>query len=701
MRLLDRFALFENESQDKRYLPKGSKDSENVATLEKKEGMDNLSQTSKDNENQDDDQSIMDREEKDDMEASFPMEESNFHKGNVESGRKFCCENCDKVFTDPSNLQRHIRSQHIGARSHACGECGKTFATSSGLKQHQHIHSSVKPFQCEVCLKAYTQFSNLCRHKRMHADCRQQIKCKECGQAFSTVTSLSKHKRFCEGALRNGMQLGYSQIEKELSGVPSVGVAPLNSALLLGLYRHPSYPPLYHPAGSTYPSLSGNFYSDVPNSSLASLPHNLTSPEEFFKYHRARLSLEVSRGHSGRNSVESNLSNKSLVSPKSDYEQSTSDIELDHYRSSPSESNKAVPNFDTKLFLKKEEGNHVSELPFHISKQSTRKRVSSASSRSSNEPISEDDGSDQPLDLTKKPKTEIATPDNKRKAHVFGYQLSPDIPTSFPFRMNNPFLLQSHIYSKDLPQSYADFSHYLPISNGSSTFTLSQIGQQKLDQERKNGIANHGSSPANLGSFAFQPGSKARERYSCRFCGKVFPRSANLTRHLRTHTGEQPYKCKYCERSFSISSNLQRHVRNIHNKEKPFRCELCDRCFGQQTNLDRHVKKHETGGEDLRDSPVDPELHDSRPSSTEIPSDVLVENVKTTDISFHDDISDEDIADEDSESEPDPEEMRKTILSANETQTKSANSEHVRIETNGFAKYHHFEMQKNIVVCPS
>ena len=106
-----------------------------------------------------------------------------------------------------------------------------------------------------------------------------------------------------------------------------------------------------------------------------------------------------------------------------------------------------------------------------------------------------------------------------------------------------------------------------------------------------------------------QPGSemltpqmiKAKERYTCKFCGKVFPRSANLTRHLRTHTGEQPYKCKYCERSFSISSNLQRHVRNIHNKEKPFKCPLCDRCFGQQTNLDRHLKKHESDGPTILD----------------------------------------------------------------------------------------------------
>ncbi|KAK4289189.1 hypothetical protein Pmani_037828 [Petrolisthes manimaculis] len=110
---------------------------------------------------------------------------------------------------------------------------------------------------------------------------------------------------------------------------------------------------------------------------------------------------------------------------------------------------------------------------------------------------------------------------------------------------------------------------------------------------------------------------RPRERYSCKFCGKVFPRSANLTRHLRTHTGEQPYKCKFCERSFSISSNLQRHVRNIHNKEKPYRCRLCDRAFGQQTNLDRHMKKHEADGPTILDgSPRRPLLPRPAPPHT-------------------------------------------------------------------------------------
>ncbi|XP_043981465.1 histone-lysine N-methyltransferase PRDM16 isoform X9 [Gambusia affinis] len=168
------------------------------------------------------------------------------HQMSHDSGKRFECENCDKVFTDPSNLQRHIRSQHVGARAHTCPECGKTFATSSGLKQHKHIHSSVKPFICpdglrlfaspgEVCHKSYTQFSNLCRHKRMHADCRTQIKCKDCGQLFSTTSSLNKHRRFCEGKNHYGSPAGIFTPGIAMSSSPIMAKAKSHHPHLPGL----------------------------------------------------------------------------------------------------------------------------------------------------------------------------------------------------------------------------------------------------------------------------------------------------------------------------------------------------------------------------------------------------------------------------------------------------------------------------------
>ncbi|KAL7633249.1 UNVERIFIED_CONTAM: hypothetical protein RMT77_016353 [Armadillidium vulgare] len=156
-----------------------------------------------------------------------------------------------------------------------------------------------------------------------------------------------------------------------------------------------------------------------------------------------------------------------------------------------------------------------------------------------------------------------------------------------------PSLLPLSAAVRSYPYPVSVLRPYQNVSNNHSAL-YDAITERRPNSER----ASTSVSLTNLSNP-----SRIRERYACKFCGKVFPRSANLTRHLRTHTGEQPYKCKFCERSFSISSNLQRHVRNIHNKEKPYKCPQCDRAFGQQTNLDRHLKKHENECPTILDGP--------------------------------------------------------------------------------------------------
>ncbi|XP_034041462.1 ras-responsive element-binding protein 1 isoform X2 [Thalassophryne amazonica] len=51
----------------------------------------------------------------------------------------------------------------------------------------------------------------------------------------------------------------------------------------------------------------------------------------------------------------------------------------------------------------------------------------------------------------------------------------------------------------------------------------------------------------------------------CNVCGKRFWSLQDLTRHMRSHTGERPYQCQTCERTFTLKHSLVRHQR-IHLK---------------------------------------------------------------------------------------------------------------------------------------
>ncbi|KAG8445204.1 hypothetical protein GDO86_010109 [Hymenochirus boettgeri] len=696
------------------------------------------------------------------------------HQMSHDTGKHYECENCSKqVFTDPSNLQRHIRSQHVGARAHACSECGKTFATSSGLKQHKHIHSSVKPFVCEVCHKSYTQFSNLCRHKRMHADCRTQIKCKDCGQMFSTTSSLNKHRRFCEG--KNHFAAGglFGQ-GISLPGNPAMDKASLISmnhanaglADYFGASRHTagltfptapgfsfSFPglfpsSLYHrpsmiPASSPIKGLPGIDQTMKGRSPHLNGPQMLPATQDILKALSKHSSVGESKALqclSENNSDQRQHEKVSDQSESSDLDDvstpsgsdlettSGSDLESDnesdkeklkensklykdemspleslaalnskreynnHSVFSPcleeqtavsgavNDSIKAIASIAEKYFgstglvgLPDKKGSSLpypsmfplpffpafsqsvyqlperdrrsvplkgepespketkklqkspTESPFDLT---TKRKEEKAAKNLCSKPIApESSHHDQPLDLSMGSRTRATTTKSEepRKNHIFGEKKDTDTeqPKSSdpnlqharpaPFFMDPIYRVEKRKLMDPLevlkekylrPSPGFLFHPQFPLPDQRTWMSAIENMAEKLEtfsalkpeaSELIQSVPSMFNFRASTSALPENLLRKGKERYTCRYCGKIFPRSANLTRHLRTHTGEQPYRCKYCDRSFSISSNLQRHVRNIHNKEKPFKCHLCDRCFGQQTNLDRHLKKHENG----------------------------------------------------------------------------------------------------------
>ena len=69
------------------------------------------------------------------------------HVEGVHEGVKYKCQQCDKGFSHPRNLKRHIETIHDGVKKYKCDFCGKDFNQSAHLKGHiinAHIKEPVR-----------------------------------------------------------------------------------------------------------------------------------------------------------------------------------------------------------------------------------------------------------------------------------------------------------------------------------------------------------------------------------------------------------------------------------------------------------------------------------------------------------------------------------------------------------------------------
>uniref|UniRef100_A0A8C3UWX3 MDS1 and EVI1 complex locus n=1 Tax=Catharus ustulatus TaxID=91951 RepID=A0A8C3UWX3_CATUS len=468
----------------------------------------------------------------------------------IHEERQYRCEDCDQLFESKAELVDHQKfpcSTPHSAFSMVEEDFQKKLENESDLQDVHEIQ------ECKECDQVFPDLQSLEKHMLSHSE-EREYKCDQCPKAFNWKSNLIRHQMShdsgkhyeCENCAKvftdpSNLQrhIRSQHVGARAHACPECGKTFATSS---GLKQHKHI----HSSVKPFISFSQSMYP-FPDRDLRPLPLKVEpqSPSEIKKI------------------------------PKGSSE-------------SP---------FD--LTIKRKEEKPLTPIP-------SKPAAPSASSQ------------DQPLDLSMGSRSRASStkPAEPRKNHVFGEKKGGDLeqrkasesslqharPTPFfmdPIyrvekrKLTDPLEALKEKYLRPSPGFlfHPQVSAIENMAEKLESFSALKPEASELIQSVPS-MFNFRAPPSALPETLLR---KGKERYTCRYCGKIFPRSANLTRHLRTHTGEQPYRCKYCDRSFSISSNLQRHVRNIHNKEKPFKCHLCDRCFGQQTNLDRHLKKHENG----------------------------------------------------------------------------------------------------------
>ena len=103
----------------------------------------------------------------------------------LELNAVFSCEQCGSGYTKEGYLKRHMEEKHGLQKKQVgpvCSECDKVFANPYNLVKHMKTH-----LKCTTCKKEFESVEETKLHKKEHAVCTI------CNKDFYFVSKLSKH----------------------------------------------------------------------------------------------------------------------------------------------------------------------------------------------------------------------------------------------------------------------------------------------------------------------------------------------------------------------------------------------------------------------------------------------------------------------------------------------------------------------------